>query len=304
MVVVNSTPVKPKITAKKQWVNPTSGQVVELQHPESYQVKLTLYKGDAPATTSDTTSDITQVVDGNGTALWLLKGTDTSGYTVRETAVKLPWTDGFVDVTSNSVYGGTVAEGSDTTYMVTNQLKSEIDLSKVDKDTPSKSLAGTRFYLLCNDELVTGYQVSSKADGAASISLDADNCFTVPAEGVHIAGLAPGSYQLKEKEAPAGYIITSDGWSFTVNEDDTVADGGEVVSGYAFTIPNEPGAELPAAGGLGNAVTNIFGAMAISAVVFTNLLMRRREFGFVTASDSSRRRTRDQRSPHRRDGQR
>ncbi len=305
VVVVNSTPEKPKITAQKQWVNPATGQTVELQNPENYQVKLTLYKGNAAATASDTTNEITQTVDGNGTATWLLEnGTTASDYTVRETAVKLPWTNDFVDVTSTNVYGGDVTSVTDTTFVVTNQLKSEIDLSKVDQDTPSKSLEGARFYLIRGNETATDYQVTSKAAGSASISLDADSCFTVPAEGVHIAGLAPGSYQLKEKEAPAGYIITSDGWTFTVNTDGTVTDGGDVVDGYTFTIPNEPGAELPAAGGLGNGITNILGAMFISTVVFTNLLLRRRELGFVMASDSSRRRTRDQRSPHRRDGQR
>jgi hypothetical protein len=40
---------------------------------------------------------------------------------------------------------------------------------------------------------------------------------------------------------------------------------------------NQTGAELPVAGGLGNGITNILGAMVISAVVFTNLLLRRRK---------------------------
>ena len=44
---------------------------------------------------------------------------------------------------------------------------------------------------------------------------------------------------------------------------------------WTISVMNQTGAELPAAGGLGNGITNILGAMAISAVVFTNLLLRR-----------------------------
>ena len=143
------------------------------------------------------------------------------------------------------------------------------------------------------------------------------------------------NYYLEETEAPEGYLKLDEPVTITINLTDayTDLDKKPVTEAQISSIPynwtqeaelrygnnqsdvnddgrlevrvkNSDGAELPAAGGPGNAITNILGAMAISAVLFTNLLLLRRELGFVTASDSSRRRTRDQRSPHRRDGQR
>ena len=145
-----------------------------------------------------------------------------------------------------------------------------------------------------------------------------------------IGNLTHGYYELKEKTAPEGYVLTSQNpfyfkvengqikwlekdegkpstWKDATQDDivsftaATPASGTQAATNATFTVKNEPGAELPAAGGLGNTVTNILGAMAISAVLFTNLLMRRREFGYATASGSVGRRTKAHRRPRRRD---
>ena len=108
--------------------------------------------------------------------------------------------------------------------------------------------------------------------------------------------LAEGYYEVRETKLPEGcinagqaacYIKVSAGTVVLVEKGNSgwkevaAADEGKytyvAASGQALAsiaVENVPGAELPAAGGQGNAVCNILGAMAISAVVFTRLLRR------------------------------
>ena len=202
-----------------------------------------------------------------------------------------------------------------------------IDIVKVDENDNTKKLPGAIFTLRqLKDAEPSQSGTIDTMDGTTPKDSDPTD-----AKGkTSFDNLTHGYYEVTEKQAPEGYVLTSqntfyfkvengqikwlkkgDGkpstWKDATQDDivsftaATPASGTQAATNATFTVKNEPGAELPAAGGLGNTVTNILGAMAISAVVFTNLLMRRREFGYATASGSVGRRTKAHRRPRRRD---
>ena len=202
-----------------------------------------------------------------------------------------------------------------------------IDIVKVDENDNTKKLPGAIFTLRqLKDAEPSSSGTIDTMDGTAPRDSDPTD-----ADGkTSFGNLTRGYYEVTEKQAPEGYVLTSQNpfyfkvengqikwlekgegkpstWRDATQDDivsftaATPASGTQAATNATFTVKNEPGAELPAAGGLGNTVTNILGAMAISAVVFTNLLMRRREFGYAIVSGSVGRRTKAHRRPRRRD---
>ena len=129
-----------KITAVKEWrqgEQPLTGDAAS-----GFQVKLTLMKNGQLATSSDTSNEITQTVSGNGTATWHLKNANVDDYTVKETAVKLPWMNDFETISgSSNPYGGTVSGSAADGYTVTNTIPTtEISVTKQWKDgTPQNA---------------------------------------------------------------------------------------------------------------------------------------------------------------------
>ena len=203
----------------------------------------------------------------------------------------------------------------------------EIDIEKVDENDNAKKLPGAIFTLR---QLKDAEPLPSGTIDTMDGTTPRDSAPTDAKGKTSFGDLTHGYYEVTEKQAPIGYVKTEDTvfyfrvengevtwlekdtgkpstWADATQDDivsftaATPASGTQAATNATFTVKNEPGAELPAAGGLGNTVTNILGAMAISAVVFTNLLMRRREFGYATASGSVGRRTKAHRRPRRRD---
>ena len=135
---------RPKITADKKWLD-SEGNEIEPANGSGFQVRLALYKGSSPATAADTSSDLVQVVEGNGKATWILKSADATPYTVKETGVKLPGDSDFTDVTHANPFEGTVTGTPAEGFLVTNQLP-ETELSVKKKWISSE-----------NEEEVAGY---------------------------------------------------------------------------------------------------------------------------------------------------
>lgn len=102
---------------------------------------------------------------------------------------------------------------------------------------------------------------------------------------ITITGLLAGDYQLKEVQSPTGYVNTVGDIEFTINADGTISGTAPSLVTYvsksdtrersAVSVGNEPGAALPATGGLG---TDFIYAAAITLLSFAafGLLMRRR----------------------------
>ena len=155
-----------------------------------------------------------------------------------------------------------------------NEVPADLTIHKVDADT-QKAIGGASFYLMKGRSIVTDLDIVSLADGNPLIEPDSNHCFTVPEEGACIRGLTSGSYKLVEREAPAGYIITEDGWEFTVNDDGTIFGDEDIVDGLTATIPNTPGVELPSAGGPGTTWIYLLGTILLLGCGIT-LAARRR----------------------------
>lgn len=162
---------------------------------------------------------------------------------------------------------GITDQGAITVTNEIDEVPADITIKKIDA-IKKNALGGARFYLTKGKNTLEELTVQSLADGSPAIELDDEYCFTVPEEGVRILGLTAGDYKLVEREAPDGYLITTDGWEFTVTADGTLTGDEAVLDGLELTIPNQPGQELPEAGGIGtHAFTALGAALLVGAAL-------------------------------------
>ena len=139
---------------------------------------------------------------------------------------------------------------------VTNQLvDAELTIHKIDEDTQA-NLSGVAFSL-------------SIKEGAAYSLIEEG--ITDPNGVLKFEELAPGDYLLTETEAAAGYLLPSDSWTFTVNQQGEIVFDATDNASYGkdvMTITNQAGAELPETGGPGLIMMERFGwALLILAML-------------------------------------
>lgn len=115
-------------------------------------------------------------------------------------------------------------------------------------------------------------------------------------KGFTIKNLMPGVYQLREIQAPAGYVLTEEATiTFRVKDDGTIVKIGENATelptgnwftfnslsstdkSYSLTVRNEPGKELPSTGGPGVRLFYILGTILILPAAA--MMFRRRIIG-------------------------
>ncbi len=177
----------------------------------------------------------------------------------------------------------------------------EIDIVKVDKTDSNKKLSGAVFTLR---------QIKDEAPSNGTIAtLDGttprDSQATAQDTGkTSFRSLTRGYYEITEKTAPAGYGITSDTafyfkvengsvtwlekgtdkpstWSSKTTDEmvsftaGSPASEGHAATNASFTVKNEPGAALPAAGGPGTTWMYILGMLMVVGAGMT-LAVRRR----------------------------
>jgi len=181
------------------------------------------------------------------------------------------------------------ATSSGTVTVINTDIVAPMKIVKVNSET-NVGLTGASFQLtrkLDGETTFTKFVNSSFAEDP-----DNDNKKTGPftvdsEEGIILEGLVPGEYQIEEKTAPAGYLITLEPFTFTVSADGTITAASDVDTDLVlhldkqggdpegFRIGNVPGAELPHTGGIGTTIFYILGSLLVigSAVV---LISRRR----------------------------
>lgn len=155
----------------------------------------------------------------------------------------------------------------------------DINVLKVDNDNNNIRLGGAIFELTKVQSLNTMNQVSEGGYSESGTTSDSND----ESKGkLLFTGLTPGYYYLRETESPDGYVITTNGWHFQVNENGIVSGVGDFnpdgffryVDENNITVTNQKGAALPNTGGPGTRIFTILGGLlAFGAGV---LLWRRR----------------------------
>ena len=174
-------------------------------------------------------------------------------------------THGLITVTNE------VAAGTPTTV--------DITVLKVDDDNNNIKLGGATFELTKVQSLETMNQVSDGGYSESGTTSDADD----ETKGkLLFTGLTPGYYYLHETDSPDGYVITTNGWHFQVDENGIVSGVGDFNPDGSFqyvdenniTVTNQKGAALPHTGGPGTRIFTILGSILILGAGV--LLWRRR----------------------------
>ena len=168
---------------------------------------------------------------------------------------------------------------------VTNEVAAEtpttvdITVLKVDDDNNNIKLGGATFELTKVQSLETMNQVSDGGYSESGTTSDADD----ETKGkLLFTGLTPGYYYLHETDSPDGYVITTNGWHFQVDENGIVSGVGDFNPDGSFqyvdenniTVTNQKGAALPHTGGPGTRIFTILGSILILGAGV--LLWRRR----------------------------
>ena len=162
-----------------------------------------------------------------------------------------------------------------------------IDLLK--KGENSANLSGVKFKLTDGTNeikvLQTGNAYYPSNDANASSTVTTDNNGEI-----HIRGLKPGTYKLKETETKAGYVLLKDPVEIVIKDDNATGnatavvgtkdvtmtdDNGSATAKVPLTVVNSKGFNLPATGGRGIALFTIAG-IAIVAAAGSLLFMRKR----------------------------
>ena len=212
-------------------------------------------------------------------------------YTIAEDSVP----EGYaVSYSGNNVNGG-VQSGVLTAY--NKKLAVDLTVVKVDKDDNSIRLNGADFTLRQLDQerighIDTRYLSNGKTD-AGTTGGDGQNEGTLIFEG-----LRAGYYEIRETNAPDGYVfnadaafyirVTLDKIELLQKDEGTAAKYWPVISETAMvtlqnqtlTVSNKPGEELPRTGGMGSAPFTLFGSLLTAgALVFYGCELRRRRKG-------------------------
>lgn len=165
---------------------------------------------------------------------------------------------------------------ADSTYTasvyVPNTRQTAMEIRKVDPS--GEPLSGAQFSLYsdenCNELVRTGTELSG---------------------GIHRFGnLEPGTYYLKETQAPAGYRVLDITLIVTVNSDGTIklapaASGSgdwsidKDSSGWYITITNYSGYTLPETGGIGTTLFTTGGLALMALAVLMYKILRRKRCG-------------------------
>ena len=257
----------------------------------------------------------TQGVTGNGTTepyKWTIgnlpigtvvtfteSGYEVSGYKV----VTNPAADGN-DVSATATAAETPGHASFiNTY--TEDAKVTLDILKIEKDKPGQKLENATFTLRKINSEITASEPSYTNPNDSGITA------TTNGQGeASFADLENGYYEIRETGVPTGYVVTGDAVCYirvvngvaemikvnaAGNDWETVNSMGNYEFAAAsatddakLTVSNEPGAELPAAGGTGPMLINILGSTLISAAIFTYVLCGKRKYAYARATSGRR----------------
>lgn len=235
----------------------------------------------AVKTKADNTVDaaVTSVTFTDGTATVSLKANekieiqglpDGTTYAVTETGT-LP--TGYEQGTHTNA-SGTIHDSQTTTVTMNNIYTVSLDIIKVDETNTSKKIPGAQFTIRRIKDTLGGNGV--EYDGAESDPITTDGNGTA-----QFTGIRKGYYEVYESRIPDGYVTTGDNRFYIFVDEGNVrllvknleehelknwtstqtTVGNVSLAAKTATVTNEPGAELPASGGMGTRLIYLLGGM-------------------------------------------
>lgn len=235
----------------------------------------------AVKTKADNTVDtaVTSVTFIDGTATVYLKANekieiqglpDGTTYAVTETGT-LP--TGYEQGTHTNA-SGTIHDSQTTTVTMNNIYTVSLDIIKVDETNTSKKIPGAQFTIRRIKDTLGGNGV--EYDGAESDPITTDGNGTA-----QFTGIRKGYYEVYESRIPDGYVSTGDNRFYIFVDEGNVrllvknlgehelknwtstqtTVGNVSLAAKTATVTNEPGAELPASGGMGTRLIYLLGGM-------------------------------------------
>lgn len=235
----------------------------------------------AVKTKADNTVDaaVTSVTFTDGTATVSLKANekiviqglpDGTTYAVTETGT-LP--AGYEQGTHTNA-SGTIHDSQTTTVTMNNIYTVSLDIVKVDETNTSKKIPGAQFTIRRIKDTLGGNGV--EYDGAESDPITTDGNGTA-----QFTGIRKGYYEVYESRIPDGYVTTGDNRFYIFVDEGNIRllvknleenelknwtstqtiVGNVSLAAKTATVTNEPGAELPASGGMGTRLIYLLGGM-------------------------------------------
>ncbi len=186
--------------------------------------------------------------------------------------------DAILKYSTNSYAGGNEGTTEDHDYEYTFAVNA--NKTESDETTP---LAGATFTLYTDAECNTAYTQNGAVVTATS---DSDGL-------IHFAGLAEGTYYMKETEAAAGYLLNEavytvvisaeyngDGsiasWTITVTLDDETVGSASSSADTGLTIVNTKTGLLPSMGGMGTMIFTVVGLILIIGALGGVIIYRKK----------------------------
>ena len=277
----------------KEWQDSDGKQLNGESIPDGAKVELTVYSENAGVTRAVKSIWLDGIVDeyGEQTAWkatfnnlpkYASDGTELT-YKVRETGLwegYKPYINSGSTYLSENIYlynnGGKIINKADkeNTVLVTVQ--------KVDKLDPSKLLAGASFELTkkkaevedeseVNNAVYEAFDDGAHLDGKYSVGGVGDGL------GLFSVALPDGEYQIKEISSPAGYVIVTGAFDFSIEDGKMKGTNGDYINfdldNMLITIKNEMGVALPSTGGPG---TQYYTASGLGIIAIALLLLFRK----------------------------
>lgn len=185
-----------------------------------------------------------------------------------------------LDPTKTKNTSGTTEANKNCSVEFTNKFKPvNITFRKASTEKPHTYLSGVKLKIT---KTVGEKQVAVVVDGTTN----SEGIFEITNKDTGVTlPLEDGTYTVYEVEAPAGYLLLANPFTFTISKNGQVGFNPVENVTFAsesktFTVLNTPGIALPETGGLGTLMTTMSGmALMLIALGYLILVKRREEGG-------------------------
>lgn len=218
-------------------------------------------------------------VPADGSALTVVETSAPTGYQTSNTAYPVLYDLSKATLGNDGKYHVTGSIDSANNEIVDKHSRTSITLKKVDNSADPQALDGAQFTLLRYNDSTKVWENVTGITGNLTVGKD----------GLSVADLPDGTYQLTETKAPDGYVVLGDQPQFTISggvvaevsntDPKNVINVVDANNTKTITIKNTPGEPLPNTGGLGTSVFTIAGVSLVALASIGGFVLRRRNHG-------------------------